>query len=336
MKNSPTCSTRRRALSVAGAALLCLAALVLSLCLGAAGIPLPRLWEALVHGGEGIEARVLWYARAPRAAACLLAGAALSVSGAVIQSVLANPLAAPNIIGVNAGAGLAVSVCCAVGASGWAAAGAAFFGALGAVMLVVALAQRTGASRSTVALGGVAVGSFLSAVTEAVAVLSPEAGVGTADFRVGGFSAVSPARLAPAGALILLALAAAFSQCSELDVLSLGEETAHGLGLGVRRMRLAFLTIAALLAGASVSFAGSLGFVGLVVPHIARRFTGGESRWLLPMCALSGGALVTLCDLAARLLFAPYELPAGVLLSAVGAPFFVLLLLRRRRGRIHD
>ena len=81
MKNSPTCSTRRRALSVAGAALLCLAALVLSLCLGAAGIPLPRLWEALVHGGEGIEARVLWYARAPRAAACLLAGAALSVSG---------------------------------------------------------------------------------------------------------------------------------------------------------------------------------------------------------------------------------------------------------------
>ena len=124
--------------------------------------------------------------------------------------------------------------------------------------------------------------------------------------------------------------------CNDLDVIALGEETAQGLGMPVRRMRTIFLGLAALLAGASVSFAGLLGFVGLIVPHLGRRLVGSESRWLLPFCALLGAMLVTGCDLAARLIFDPYEIPVGILLSLIGGPFFLLLLLRRKGGRHFD
>lgn len=156
------------------------------------------------------------------------------------------------------------------------------------------------------------------------------------DFRVGDFSAVSHARLIPAGSLILFGLIAAFSLCNELDVMTLGEDSARGLGMNVRRMRRVFLALASLLTGASVSYAGLLGFVGLIVPHIARKLAGSESRILLPLSALTGAAFVTLCDIAARLAFAPYELPVGVFLSVLGGPFFLWLLYKRKGGRSND
>ncbi len=304
------------------AAVFCALSAFASLTLGAAAIPLKELFGS----------PIFLYARLPRTAACLLAGAALSVAGAVIQSVLANRLASPNIIGINAGAGLAVTVCCAVGRfSGWAMAGSAFLGALGAVALVTAVSRKMGASRSSVILCGVAVNAFLSAFSEAVTHLNPNIAFLSTDFRTGGFSALSHTRLIPAGILILLALGAVMTLCSELDVLALGEETAQGLGLNVGKMRPLFLILAALLAGAAVSFAGLLGFVGLIVPHGARTQVGSESKFLLPLCAIGGAGFVTVCDVAARLLVAPYELPVGILLSVLGAPFFALLLFRRNR-----
>lgn len=336
MKHSPTSCSGPDGRPFALAAVLCLAAALLSVCLGAAGLSLPQLWQAICSGpSAGAAARILWYVRLPRTAACLLAGAGLSVSGAIIQAVLANPLASPSTIGVNAGAGLAVSLCCAAGgaAAGWAVAGVAFCGGMAAVMLVVLVARRTGASRMTVVLSGVAVSTFLNAGSEAIATLFPDAALGSADFRVGGFSSVSLARLWPAAILIGAALAVSFTLCNELDVLSLGEDTARGLGMRVPVIRTLLLALAALLAGAAVSFAGVLGFVGLIVPHMARKFVGAESRRLLPMCALCGAGLVTVCDLAARLAFAPYELPVGILLSFIGGPFFILLLARRGGGR---
>ena len=250
---------------------------------------------------------------------------------------LANPLASPNIIGVNAGAGLMVGLCCAfLPTMGRGLSGAAFLGAMAAVLLVLGIARRIGASRMTVILAGVAVNAFLNAGTDAVVTLFPDAGIGSADFRVGGFSAVPAGRLWPAALLILMGVALSLTLANELDLLALGEETAHGLGLSVRRMQFLLLGIAAVLAGAAVSFAGQLGFVGLIVPHLARRLVGGGNGILLPMCALSGAALVTFCDLAARLLFAPYELPVGILLSLIGGPFFLMLLVRQRGGRLHD
>ena len=327
-------NTRNFSVRLTAAAALCLLAAAASLCLGAAPLTLPQLWDALVSGPTDAAGRILWFSRLPRTAACLLAGSALAVSGAVIQNVLANDMASPGIIGVNAGAAFSVTLCCAAGAfSGWIIAGAAFIGAAASVLLVAVAAQKLGASRGMVILGGVAVNSCLTAASEAVSILFPDAGMQAADFRVGGFAAVAYPRLIPAGAGILLSLLTLLTLCSELDVMTLGEDTARSLGLPVRKMRTVFLGLAALLAGAAVSFAGLLGFVGLIVPHIARKFAGTESRRLLPFCALTGAGLVTVCDLAARMLFAPYELPVGILLSFIGAPFFLYLLLRRKGGQ---
>lgn len=317
-------------------ALLCLGAAVLSLLLGAVRISPAALWQAFLEGPNSTNGYIFWFARLPRTAACLLSGAALAVSGAVIQAVLSNKLASPSIIGVNAGAGLAVTVCCALGLlSGWVIALSAFGGAMASVLLVVFTAQKTGASRTTVILGGVAVNSFLNALSEALTTLVPDAGVLSGDFRVGGFASVVPARLVPAAVLICGALVLILTLHNDLDVLALGEDTAQSLGMPVRKMRTLFLVLAAMLAGASVSFAGLLGFVGLIVPHAVRRLAGSESRWLLPLCALGGAGFVTACDLAARLLFVPYELPVGILMSVLGGPFFLLLLLKGKGGRTY-
>ncbi|MGN0306842.1 MAG: FecCD family ABC transporter permease [Lachnospiraceae bacterium] len=316
------------------AVLFLLLAILLNILLGSANISFRELWEALKGGARtGVAGRIIWYARLPRIAACILAGSALAVSGAVIQGVLMNKLASPGIIGVNAGAGLAVTLCCALGTfSGWIIAGAAFGGAILAVMLVAVAAQKVGASRTTVILGGVAVNSCLTAVSEAVSILVPDAGMLAADFRVGGFSSVAYTRLIPAGALIAAGLLLLFSLCNELDVISLGEETAQGLGMEVKRMRTIFLGLSALLAGAAVSFAGLLGFVGLIVPHAARKIVSNESNRLLPFCAISGAAFVLICDLIARTMFAPYEIPVGIMMSVIGGPFFVFLLIKKKGG----
>lgn len=285
-------------------------------------------------GAASVTPVIFRFVRLPRTLGCLLAGAALAVSGAIIQGVLHNKLASPSIIGVNAGAGLAVTLCCAFGAlSGWAIAGSAFLGAMVSVLLIVFTAEKAGASRTTVILGGVAVNAFLNALSEAITTLIPEVGMMAGDFRVGGFGSVSYVRLTPAGILIVLALLAVYSLHNELDVLALGEEMARGLGMDVKKIRTLLLVLAALLAGAAVSFAGLLGFVGLIVPHAMRKFAGNESRHLLPLCAMGGGAFVTLCDTLARVVFAPFELPVGILLSVLGGPFFLLLLVKRKGGR---
>ncbi len=309
-----------------------------SLCLGAAHLSPEQLWKGLMDGAGGsLEGNVLWYARIPRTMACVCAGAGLAVSGAVIQSVLANKLASPGIIGVNAGAGLAVTICCAAGfLSGTVIAVGAFGGAMAAVLLITMAARKIGASRTTVILGGVAVNSCLNAASEAIRTLVPEAGVMSADFRVGGFSSVATSRLIPAAICIVISILILMTLCNELDVLSLGEESAQGLGLSVKKMRTVFLILAALLAGASVSFAGLLGFVGLIVPHIGRYLVGGESRHLIGFCAVGGALIVTLCDLLSRFLFQPYEIPVGILMSFIGGPVFLWILLRSKGGHRHD
>lgn len=314
----------------------CAVAAVLSLLLGAVPLSPGQLWQAMLGGPTGTAGYIFWYARLPRTAACLLSGAALAVSGAVIQAVLGNKLASPSIIGVNAGAGLAVTICCALGLlSGWGIALSAFGGAMASVLLVVYTARKTGASRTTVILGGVVVNSFLNALSEALTTLVPDAGVLSGDFRVGGFSAVVPVRLWPAGILICFGLVILLTLHNDLDVLSLGEETARSLGMSAQNMQTLFLILSAMLAGASVSFAGLLGFVGLMVPHAVRHLAGSESRILLPLCAVTGAGFVTVSDLAARLLFLPYELPVGILLSVLGGPFFLGLLLKRKGGNRH-
>lgn len=334
MKDLRISSIRTKYALPALAALAVLSAL-LSLCLGAAALAPGEVLSALLGRGSGAAAQIVLYARLPRTCGCLLAGAALAAAGTIIQGVLANPLAAPNVIGVNAGAGLCTAVWAALWPA-WTAAlpFAAFLGALGGVGLVLAIGTRTGASRMTLVLAGVAVSGMFSAGIDAVLTFFPDALNGYTDFRVGGVANLSMSRVAPAFWVILTAFFLALSLAGEMDVLLLGEETARSLGLPARRLRLVLLALAAALAGAAVSFAGLLGFVGLIAPHMVRRLVGEDSSArLLWGAALGGAALLTLCDILARTLFAPYELPVGVVLSLLGGPFFLWLLLRQRRGR---
>ena len=325
--------TKRHGLLLAVFTLLGIGAAILSLCIGAAWLNPRELIQAVSEGTETANGRIFYYVRLPRTTACLLAGAGLAVAGAVIQNVLANRLASPGMIGVTSGAGLAVTICCMLGfLSGGAVAFASFAGAFLSVMLIAVVSCKTNASRSAVILGGVALNSFLSAISEAIMSILPDVGVLTADFRTGGFSGVSAARLLPAGIMIILGLILVCSLSNELDLLSMGEETAHGLGLSVTKIRTIFLLLAALLAGACVSFAGVLGFVGLIVPNMARKLTGGESKNLLPMCIVFGAGFVTLCDCIARTVFAPYEIATGIVMSAIGAPFFLYLLFQKKGG----
>lgn len=327
---------KKKSLIFVTAGAVCVLSALLSLCLGAVPLPLSQLWRAICGGPHDTAGFIFWYSRLPRTVACLLSGGALACAGCILQSVLGNKLASPGIIGVNAGAGLAVTVCCALGAlSGWTVSLASFGGAMIAVGMVVLLARKTGASRTTVILSGVAMNSILGALRDAVTTLVPDAAMLSGEFRVGGFSSVDSARLIPAGILIGVALVVVLTLCNELDVLALGEETARSLGMSVESVRTTFLVLAALLAGAAVSFAGLLGFVGLLVPHMARRLVGGESRFLLPLSVLMGAGGVTACDLLSRLSFAPYELPVGILMSVIGGPFFLVLLLDRKGGRSH-
>ena len=312
---------------------LVLVSCVGNLAFGAVPVPVGEVVDVLLGRGGATQTQIVLYARLPRLCGCLLAGAALASAGVIIQGVLSNPLAAPNIIGVNSGAGLATAICCAlVPGAVRITPIAAFLGALFGVLLVLFISERAGAARITLVLAGVAMSSIFSAGIDAVVTFFPDALTGYTDFRIGGVRNLSMARLAPAFWVIIIALLIALSLSNELDLLLLGRETAQSLGLPAKGLRLILLVLAAALAGAAVSFAGLLGFVGLLVPHIMRRLLGEESFFLLLSSALGGALLLTACDLVSRLIFAPFELPLGVVLSLVGGPFFIWLLLRQRRG----
>lgn len=324
--------------SAAALGALLAAALLLSVGCGSQWYTPARLWQALCAADAADPVwRILCFVRLPRTAAAVLAGAALGVAGALIQSVLNNAMASPNVIGVNAGAGLGALLAASL-VPGAAALlpGAAFAGALAAALFIWMLAAVAGLSRTTLILAGVTVSSILTACMNTLKLLFPDAAVGSTAFLLGTLSGVTTAQVHRALPWLAAGFVLAALLAADLNVLQLGEDMAAGLGLPVARVRFAALLTAALLAGAAVSFAGLLGFVGLLAPHIARRLVGGDNRCLLPVTALASADLMLLCDVAARVLFAPFELPVGVLLSLVGGPFFLFLLLRRKRSRLYD
>ena len=324
--------------SAAALGALLAAALLLSVGCGSQWYTPARLWQALCAADAADPVwRILCFVRLPRTAAAVLAGAALGVAGALIQSVLNNAMASPNVIGVNAGAGLGALLAASL-VPGAAALlpGAAFVGALAAALFIWMLAAVAGLSRTTLILAGVTVSSILTACMNTLKLLFPDAAVGSTAFLLGTLSGVTTAQVQRALPWLAAGFVLAALLAADLNVLQLGEDMAAGLGLPVARVRFAALLTAALLAGAAVSFAGLLGFVGLLAPHIARRLVGGDNRRLLLVTALASADLMLLCDVAARVLFAPFELPVGVLLSLVGGPFFLFLLLRRKRSRLYD
>lgn len=278
-------------------------------------------------------ARILLYVRLPRTVASLLCGAALSVAGAVIQGVLANRLASPSIIGVNSGAGLAVTCAAALGIyGGFRMSLLSFLGAFLTVLFVSMVAGSYGTRSGTLILIGVAVNALLGAVSDSIVAFYPDISTMTFDFRVGDFSSVTYQKIVSIAPFVIGAIIVLLLLSKELDVLSLGDDNARGLGMNTTFVRITFLVLTALLSGCAVSCAGMLSFVGLMVPHAIRRISHTRHFHLISLCAIYGGGFVSLSDTLARTVFSPYELPVGIIMAFLGAPFFVFILMRGKGG----
>ncbi|MDN5859400.1 MAG: iron ABC transporter permease [Pseudonocardia sp.] len=330
---TPSLRARRIALVLTLVALLVLASLA-SLAVGAKPIPLDEVWTA-IWSPTGVENDIVVRAlRAPRTVLGIGVGVALGVVGALMQGHTRNPLAEPGILGVNAGAAfLVVLGIYAFGVTSlfgyvW----FAFAGAFAASVLVFVLGSlgRGGPTPVTLALAGVAVTYLLSAFTSAL-VLADTATLDAYRFWAVGSLAGRDAAIAVQIAPFLVAgLLLAAANAPALNLLTLGEDVAKGLGHNVRLARGTGLAAITLLSGAAVAACGPIGFVGLVVPHVARHFTGPDHRWLLPASGLAGAVLLLTADVLGRVVVRPGELQVGIVLALVGAPFFIALVRRRK------
>lgn len=339
MKQPATLPTLRRQ----GAALTVLAlAVVLAalagLCFGSQGYTPLQLWQAWCSGDpQNAVYRVLLHVRWPRTLAGLLAGSALAAAGVLLQAVLNNAMASPNVIGVNAGAGLA-ALCAAALWPAHPQRGTACGVCRGAGRRPAGVWAGAGGRGKPhhAGAGGPCRQRMLTAGMNTIKLLYPDAIAGASDFLVGGLSGVTLSGLKGAVPYLITGTLLALLLAADLNVLCLGEQSAASLGLHIGAVRFLGILAAALLAGAAVSFAGLLSFVGLLAPHIARQLVGNNHRILLPAAMLLGAAFVVLCDVLARCLFAPFELPVGILLSLIGGPFFLGLLLHGRGRRMYD
>lgn len=271
--------------------------------------------------------QILENIRLPRTIVAMLVGVNLSLSGAILQAVMKNPLADPHIIGISSGAGLfGIFVMMIFSDAGALVTPAAFVGAMLAASLIYVLAWKDGIRPIRVILAGVAVSAFLGAGISALLIFYSDKVHGALLWMVGGLSARSWQHVEILLPYSIAGTLATFLAARHLNVLQLGDEVAKGLGLRVNLVRTILTAVAALLAASAVCVVGLLGFVGLIVPHTARLILGSDYRILLPGAALLGAAVVTISDTVARTIFAPTELPVGILMAMLGAPFFLYLL----------
>lgn len=334
-------------------ALLCLALVAAALAsVGAGAVPIAP-GHALAILVEGIggppttdrgAALVLLSIRLPRAVLALLVGGSLGVAGAALQGLFRNPLADPQLIGVSLGAALAAAAVIVLGGAAaarlpaaalpWLLPLAAFAGGLATTVGVQRIAGRDGRTDvATMLLAGVAFNALAASGIGLLIFLSTDQQLRDLQFwLLGSLGGVTWERLAPAAPMILLPTLLLLVQARPLDALLLGEADAFHLGFDVERAKRRIVVLAALAVGAGVALVGTIGFVGLVVPHLVRLAVGPDHRVLLPASALLGATLMLVADLLARIVVLPAELPVGILTSLVGGPFFLWLLMRRRDG----
>lgn len=305
---------------------------VFSITLGSVSLSFNEIVSGLLGTSE-TESIIIRDIRLPRVIGALLAGASLSSAGLILQCVTNNPLCAPNIVGINSGAGFAVMLMLCFAPTAWAVLPvSAFIGAFLTTVTVMALAfsKHMGRSETALVLTGVAVSSLLSAGISFLSLKYPEILSSYTAFSVGGFSGIQIKELLVPTFITTIALISAQISASKMTLLYLGDDLAASLGVNVKRLRICSLTVASLLCASAVSYAGLLGFVGLIVPHISRKLIGCDIKTALPFTAICGATLTTASDLLGRTLFAPSELPAGIIMSLIGAPFFLYLLITRR------
>ncbi|MEU5317779.1 iron ABC transporter permease [Streptomyces sp. NPDC021056] len=320
--------------------------MVVAVSIGAVNIPVGEVWRILLHHLTGREAtgdpaldQIVWTFRAPRVALAALVGAGLAVAGAVLQTLVSNPLADPVVLGFSYGASLGAVLVITLGGAalaglgGLGVSGAAFVGALAAGALVFALGQRRGRLAPTrLVLAGVAVGYVLLSVTSFVQLTATPTELRTVMFwMLGSVAGAQWSQLPTVAAVVLASTVLLTLFGRRLNALLAGDESATALGVDVNRLRAALLVISALLTGTVIAVAGGVGFVGLMIPHLVRMTVGADHRRLLPLTALLGANYLVLVDLLSRTLTRPNELPLGILTALLGAPFF-LWLLRRDKG----
>lgn len=323
-------SRRRAALVLFLLAALALAGLATALAVGSLPVPLAEIVAALA--GERIaNAAVVLDLRLPRALAGFACGGLLALAGALMQVLLRNPLADPYVLGISGGAGVGAMLAMLFGLSAASVNGLAFAGALAAMLVVFGLAHGDGAwTQTRLLLTGVIVAAGCGALVALILSLAPEHKLhGMLFWLMGDLSQTSSPQFALG--VLVIALLATLPFARELNLLARGQDTAHALGVDVRRLRHGIYAIASLVTAAAVTSAGSIGFVGLVVPHLVRLAIGNDQRLLLPVSVLAGGALLTFADTLARSVVAPQQLPVGVLTALIGVPVFLFLLARQRQ-----
>ncbi len=315
---------------------LLLLLMAFSVTKGAAPIPLKTVWEAFFRfDTENTRHLIIRDARLPRVLASALVGAAFAVAGAIMQGTTRNPMADSGLLGLNAGAGFALSICFAFFPSmGYHKVILfSFLGAtLGTAMVSgVASLRRGGASPMRLVLAGAAVSSLLAALSQGVALY-----FGVAQnimfWTVGGVAGSDWTQVRILAPWVAGALVGAIALSRSVSLLSLGEDVARGLGVNTAVINLLCSFVVLILAGSAVSVVGAVGFVGLMVPHLARFLVGVDYRWIIPSSAVLGGILVVLADLGTRTLNPPFETPIGALIALVGVPFFLFLARRQRRA----
>lgn len=317
-------------------ALLLLAlAVAVAVGLGAAEIDLATVGRALVAYDPGqIEQVIIRTVRLPRVVAGLLVGAGLAAAGAIMQGVTGNPLASPGLLGINAGAAFAVVLgVYLLGAPPLPVYGLlAMIGATVAGVLVYALASlgRGGASPAKLTLAGVIFSLFVSALTTALLVLDQNTFDQIRFWTVGSLAARDWGMVLWLGPFVVVGLVVGLLLGRQITTLSLGADVARGLGQQVGRTRALSAAAVILMVGGAVAIAGPVGFVGLVVPHAVRVLVGYDYRWITPYSAVGGALLVTVADTVGRIVQRPQEVPIGVMLALVGAPFFLYLVRRMR------
>jgi iron complex transport system permease protein len=329
---------RRFLITIGGFGALALAAILMGPLIGSTQISLRRAFDPAVPFGENVDAQIFFVARLPRTLAGALVGSMLASAGVVFQGLLRNPLATPFTLGVSAGAALGAMLAITFGWSfAWAgipaAPAASFIGSLAAVAIVYALARarHSGMSTNVLLLAGVTMNAFFSALILFVQYFADFAQT----YRIlrwlmGDLDISSYEPLLTALPLVLVSFGVFAWLARPLNLLSLGTESAGTHGLNVTRAQRAAFVSASLATGAAVSVGGPVGFIGIIVPHLVRLLVGSDHRLVLPASALFGAAFLIACDVVARTVMSPLELPVGVITALIGGPFFLWLLVRKR------
>ncbi|MBQ9686122.1 MAG: iron ABC transporter permease [Oscillospiraceae bacterium] len=333
---------RRTADCYAVLTVLLLTLLAMNLLVGSTALPAGEVVDALIAGPKGGMAQsIVWNIRLPRLLAAALLGGALSVSGFLLQTFFANPIAGPFVLGISSGAKLvvALTMITALGRglvlSSTAMIAAAFCGAMLSMGFILVASYRL-RGMSGLIVCGVMIGYICSAVTEIAVTFADDSNiVNLHNWSMGSFSGIDWGDMGTASVTVLAALVCAFLLAKPMGAYQLGEAYARNMGVDVRRFRVALILLSSVLSACVTAFAGPISFVGIAVPHLMKSlFKTAKPLLMIPACFLGGGAFCLLCDLIARTLFAPTELSISTVTAVFGAPVVIGMLLRRKRGEM--